>query len=445
LTVDPLLTTKLRVPAARPDQVARPRLVARIAEGIRLGRRLTLVSAPPGFGKTTAVREWAAGAASAVAWLTLDEDDNEPARFVRYVATAAGFGALAAGPDLHPQSGLVALINALAESGEPVALVLDDYHAIRHFGVHDLVAFLIAHQPPCFHLVIGTREDPPLPLARLRARAEITEIREAALRFSVGEVASFLTGTLGLALSPAAVTSLATRTEGWITALQLAGLALSQPRTLHGGDEFIVAFAGDDRYVADYLLSEVLDRQPDHLRTFLQQTAVLDRLSAPLAAAVTGREDAQALLEQLEAANLFLSPLDNRREWYRYHGLFAEMLRMTLPAAQQSQLHRKAAGWCDTAGLQDLAVQHARRAAELARVEAARPTTRVSQPLIEPLSERELEVLALIAAGLSNQEIADRLVIATGTVKRHINNIYGKLQVGSRTQAVAAARDLELL
>jgi len=193
-------------------------------------------------------------------------------------------------------------------------------------------------------------------------------------------------------------------------------------------------------------MAEVLECQPEPVADFLRQTAILDRLCAPLCAALTGRDDSQAMLEHLEAANLFLSPLDNRRDWWRYHVLFAEMLRLALPPRHQCDLHRKAAAWCEAHGVSDLAVHHARRAAELAAVTAAgHPAKPVDQPLVEPLSERELEVLRLIAAGLSNQDIAYRLIIAPGTVKRHINNIYGKLQVGSRTQAVAVARELRLL
>lgn len=452
MSADPLLCTKLRIPDARPAQVARPRLVERLEEGLRLGRRLTLVSAPPGFGKSTLIREWLAASERRAAWLTLDEGDNAPERFVRYVAAALGQPGIEEEPrsGAAPQDRLIALINALAAAPESL-LVLDDYQEIRNFAVHDLVAFLLAHQPSGLHLVIGTREDPPLPLPRLRALDQVTEVRARALRFTPEEAAAFFNCTLRLDLPATAVAALSARTEGWITALQLAGLALAAPaggdRPAVAADAFVAAFAGDDRYIADYLVAEVLERQPVALREFLRQTAILDRLCAPLCQAITGRDDAQALLEHLETANLFLAPLDNRREWYRYHVLFAEMLRLTLPAGQQGELHRRAAGWCDANGHPDLAVHHARRAAELAAIAAnvRRPAPAAEQPLIEPLSEREIEVLQLIAAGLANQEIADRLVIAPGTVKRHINNIYGKLQVASRTQAVAVARELRIL
>ena len=353
-------------------------------------------------------------------------------------------------PAASPQELLTALINDLAAAGSGLLLVLDDYHAIRNFAVHELVAFLLANQPPGFHLVIGTREDPPLPLARLRARDQITEIREHALRFNVEEGGAFFNRTMGLSLAPESVATLLSRTEGWITGLQLAGVALRQPaggaRLQSATDDFVAAFAGDDRYVVDYLMAEVLEREPASVRDFLRRTSILERLSAPLCDDLTGRDDSAAVLEHLEAANLFLLPLDNRREWFRYHVLFAEVLRLSLTAQEQIELHRRAAAWFETHGWPESAAQHGRLAAEAsARAGTGRRPTSAPQPLIEPLSERELEVLRLIAAGYSNQEIADRLIIAQGTVKRHINNIYGKLQVGSRTQAVAAARDLHIL
>ena len=444
MTANPLLSTRLQIPPARPDAVARSRLVARLAEGIRQGRRLTLLSAPPGFGKTTLVREWAGAAQEPVAWLAVDEGDNDPVRFIRCLAAALaqaddrlGRAAERDPSSASPQELLVGLINSLAAGGSRLLLVLDDYHLIADFSVHDLVALLLEKGPPGLHVAIATREDPPLPLARLRARNLMTEIRERDLRFTPQEAALFLNGTMSLGLSPEAVAALTARTEGWITGLQLAGLALRQAGS---ADEFVAAFAGDDRYIVDYLMAEVLDREPEAVHLFLRQTSILDRLCAPLCAALTGRDDAQAILDRLEGANLFVVRLDNRRQWYRYHVLFAEVLRLSLPIQDQVDLHKKAAAWYQAQGLDEQARHHARLAAG-----PARPAARPPQPLIEPLSEREVEVLRLIAAGLSNQEIAARLIIAPGTVKRHINNIYGKLGVQSRTQAIARGREVGLL
>ena len=380
MTVEPLLSTKLQAPLARPNTVARPRLVARLAEGLRLARRLTLVSAPPGFGKTTLIRDWIAGSDCHSAWLSLDEGDNDPGRFMRYLVAAlsranerVGSALPNLAPTPSPHDLLTALINDLAVVGPAAAgtgllLVLEDYHTIRNFTVHELVAFLLANQPPGFHVVIGTREDPPLPLARLRARDQITEVREHALRFNVEEGGAFFNRTMGLSLSPESVATLLSRTEGWITGLQLAGVALRQPaggpRLQSATDDFVAAFAGDDRYVVDYLMVEVLEREPESVRDFLRQTSILERLSAPLCDDLTGRDDSAAVLEHLEAANLFLLPLDNRREWFRYHVLFAEVLRLSLTAQEQIDLHRRAATWFEAHGWPESAAHQGRLAAE---------------------------------------------------------------------------------
>lgn len=448
MTPDTLLSAKLRAPGGRPNLVTRPRLIASLDDGLRAGHSLSLISAPAGFGKTTLIHEWASTSDRRVAWISVDEGDNDPATFLTYLAAALnpideriGEQALQSGQAAAPQETLTRLLNALTDSGADLLLALDDYHFIRAFEVHALVEFFLENQPPGCHVVIGTREDPPLPLARMRARDQVTEIRESALRFTPDETAAFLNQTMNLGLSAESVAALGTRTEGWITGLQLAGLAL---REQSAAEEFIAAFAGDDRYVVEYLMAEVLERAPEGLRDFLRQTSILNRLSAPLCEALTGREDAQETLEHLESANLFLMPLDNRREWYRYHGLFAEVLRLTLSAEELASLHKKAADWYAAQGYNDLAGPHARLAAEMEVGLGARDRM-TNQPLVEPLSEREFEVLDLIAAGYSNAEIARQLYIAIGTVKRHINHIYGKLAVSSRTQAIAKARELGLL
>lgn len=368
----PLLTTKLYIPPPRPRLVPRPRLLQRLDEGLRLGHRLTLVSAPAGFGKTTLITEWVCGLPREVAWLSLDEGDNDPAQFVNYLVAALqqvdgqigqAVQQILAGPQLPPPQGLVtALINDVTNAGVALTLVLDDYQLITAEVVHDTVRFLLENLPPRMHLVIGTRQDPPLPLHRLRVGGQITELRERDLRFTEEEGAAFLTQTMGLDLSSQAVTALEARTEGWIAGLQLAALALQERQGAVEG--FIAAFTGDDRYITDYLVSEVLQRQPEAVREFLFQTAILDRLSAPLCNAVSGREDGQAMLEHLEAVNLFLVPLDHRREWYRYHRLFAEVLRTALDQEVQVSLHQRAAEWYESNGYLDQAIRHAQISAQ---------------------------------------------------------------------------------
>ena len=361
-----LLTTKLVVPPPRPNRVLRPALRARLDEGLRLGRRLTLVSAPAGAGKTTLLSDWVAASGRPVAWLSLDEGDNDPTLFFSYLLAALGRVDARLGANLFellhsPQAPALeslatALINDLARVGRSTILVLDDYHAVTRVAVHDLVAFLLEHAPSSLHLAIGTREDPPLPLPRLRARGQATELRGRDLRFTPAEAADFLTGTMGLTLPADAVAALEARTEGWVAGLQLAALALQSGRG--GADDLVRAFAGDDRYIMDYLIAEVVERQPEDVRAFLRSTAVLDRLSGPLCDAVTGRDDGQRMLERLDAANLFVLPLDNRREWYRYHLLFAEFQRMALSREERAGAHRRAARWYESHGMTAPAVGH---------------------------------------------------------------------------------------
>lgn len=436
------------MPTTRSNLVSRPRLVAQLNESLDLNHRLTLVSAPAGFGKTTLISEWISSAKRPAAWLSVAESDNDPNIFFDYLTAALnqayhGSGGLTIptfSQSRSAQDMITNLINHLANASSNLLLALDDYHLITNFSVHELFALLLENLPAGFQIIISTREDPPLPLARMRARDQITEIRERDLRFTPQESTDFLNQTMVLGLSSASVAALDTRTEGWVTGLQLAGLALRQHQA---ADDFVAAFAGDDRYIVDYLMAEVLDSVPEKLRQFLCQTSVLERLCASLCDAITDRSNSQDTLEHLENANLFLLPLDNRREWYRYHTLFAEVLRLTLTNQEQIRLHRKAAGWCEVNGYPELAAHHAHLVSEI----SGNLTNQrlVDQPLIEPLSERELEVLDLIVAGQSNAEIAQQLFIAIGTVKRHINHIYGKLGVNSRTQAIVKARELGLV
>ncbi len=464
MTAKALLTTRFKLPALRPNLVARPRLINRLNEGLSLGRRLTLVAAPAGFGKTTLIGEWVETVDWPVAWLSIDEEVNDPATFLSYLVAAlqqvndrlgSEVLTLLQSPQAIPEQDLVAaLINDLSGLEAELLLVLDDYHLVSSFVIHDMLSFLLENQPAGFHIVVGTREDPPLPLARLRARGQISEIRERSLRFTPEEAAAFLNETMKLGLSAESVAALELRTEGWAAGLQLAALAIQEERDKERAQAFIAAFAGDDRYVIDYLMVEVLQRQPEEIRHFLRQTAVLDKLTAPLCEALLGHDkqisntssqpastSSQAMLEHLDQANLFVIPLDHRRQWYRYHRLFAEALRSSLSPEEQKMLHQRAAKWYETNGFSKEARQHSRAFAQ-----ASQPATDIpNQVLVEPLSERELEVLYLIAAGHRNKEIAHQLYITTGTVKRHTNHIYGKLGVHSRTEAVARGRDLGLI
>ena len=335
--------------------MARPRLSERLSRGAESA--LTLVSAPAGFGKTTLLAEWLAAAPAdgrSVAWLSLDRRDNDPALFWTYLVAAlktaapgAGAGALSLLQPPQPpnEAGLVALLNDLDAISNDVVLVLDDYHVVEARDVQDGMAFLLDHLPPQIHLVIGSRADPALPLARLRGRGELVEIRAAELRFTPGEAAVYLNEMMGLQLTAADVAALEGRTEGWIAALQLAALSLQGREDVAA---FIDGFAGDDRYIVDFLAEEVLQRQPGHVQQFLLQTSILDRLSGPLCDAVTGQDGSKAKLAALERGNLFLVPLDDRRQWYRYHQLFADVLHARLRDEQPDDvpgLHRRASGW----------------------------------------------------------------------------------------------------
>jgi LuxR family maltose regulon positive regulatory protein len=456
----PLLSTKLYIPPVRPRErvVPRPRLIERLNEGLPretggFARKLTLVSAPAGFGKTTLVSEWihrcfGAGTGAGrgevtsplqplqtlhVAWLSLDDGDNDLARFLAYfiaalqtVAADIGKGASgvlqASGPQPPPtESILTALINDIAAyqddpatgSGRGLILALDDYHVIESREIDKALAFTLEHLPPRMHLVIVSRMDPTLPLSRLRAGGQMTEIREDDLRFSADEINTFLDKVMGLDLSPDKVAALETRTEGWIAGLQLAALSMQGLGRDDKVADFVDRFTGSDRYIQDYLADEVLRQRPEGTQDFLLQTSILDRLSGPLCDAVrfggvetaasfggvetagrtggvetagstggtpageaslsnTGRKNSQAILEALDAANLFIVPLDNERRWYRYHHLFADLLRQRLHQQQServAQLHLRASAWYEENGLELEAFQHAAAADDVEQAE----------------------------------------------------------------------------
>jgi len=375
---DVLLATKLYMPASRPGQVPRPRLTARLDEG--LARGLVLVCAPAGYGKTVLLADWVRQGRWPVAWLSLDEGDNDPSRFWRYAVAALdrvrpGIGELV-GPLLGPPApssftGLVtALINELAtQPGDDEAvLVLDDYHVIGSQPVHDAVGFLLEHRPPGLCLVLASRADPPLGLARLRVGGQLAELRATELRFTAEEAAGLLRQLVAGAdvpLPDADVAALTARTEGWAAGLQLAGLSLRGQPDVAG---FVADFTGSHRYVLDFLAEEVLEHQPAEVRAFLLETSVLERLSGPLCEAVTGRTGSQGLLEQVERAGLFLVPLDEVRGWWRYHHLFAGLLRARLRAEQPglaARLHHNAAAWHEERGLAEEAIRHAVAAGEM--------------------------------------------------------------------------------
>ena len=394
----PVLATKLYVPAPRREVVTRPRLLERLTTGRVGGRRLTLVCAPAGFGKSTLLSEWAASSKTSdpawrVAWLSLDERDNDPSRFMTHVLAALhgvdadivsrSMTTLESTPTVDAESVLIALINDVAQAREDIVLVLDDYHVIEAMPIHDAVAFLLDHLPAQLHVAIATRSDPPLPLARLRARNELTELRAADLRFTPGEAGSFLNQAMGLDLSTEDVAALEARTEGWIAGLQLAALSLRERDDVAG---FIQSFTGSHRFVLDYLVEEVLERQPDRVRDFLLQTAVLDRLTGSLCDAVTGQVGGSGMLETLERANLFVVPLDDERQWYRYHHLFADMLRSRAWNEEPDRmpaLHRLASEWYERNDLPEDAVRHALAAKDFERaahlMEAALPAIRRSR------------------------------------------------------------------
>ena len=378
VTTSPLLATKLYVPQWRPGLVSRPRLVERLDQGTE--RKLTLVSAPAGFGKTTLLAEWLGASPASerpAAWVSLDQRDNDPALFWAYFIAAlqtvqSGIGestlSLLQSPQPPPIEALLGTllneITAIADdpstgSSKSFVVILDDYHLIDAEPVHSGITFLLSHLPPQMHLVLASRSDPPLALARLRGRGELAELRASELRFTADEAAAFLNEVMGLGLSAADVAALESRTEGWIAGLQLAALSMQGRDDVAG---FITAFAGDDRYIVDYLVEEVLQRQPERVRTFLLQTSILDRLSGPLCDAVTGRESGKGVLEALERGNLFVVPLDDKRHWYRYHHLFADVLqahsRETEPDLIPS-LHRRASEWYEQNDSPPDAIRHA--------------------------------------------------------------------------------------
>ena len=385
-----ILSTKLFIPSTRLELVSRPRLIERLNHGLRGTSGVTLISAPAGFGKTTLVSEWVTGSGRPAAWLSLDEGDNDPSRFLAYLVTALqsiaahiGQGVLTVLQVPQPppiDSVLTTLLNEITTLPDHFILVLDDYHVIESKTVDQALTFLLEHQPPQMHIVITTREDPDLPLARLRARGQLTELRAADLRFTLSEAAEFLNQVMGLKLSVENITALEARTEGWIAGLQLASLSIQGYEDTAG---FIESFTGSHHFVMDYLVEEVLHQQPPSIQTFLLRTSILDRLCGSLCEAVlldaSQSVSGQETLEYLERSNLFIIPLDNQRRWYRYHHLFADLLRQRLPQSLASstgdaesrlnELHIRASQWYEDNGLELEAFHHAAAANDIERAE----------------------------------------------------------------------------
>ena len=385
-----LLSTKLFIPSTRPELVSRPRLIEQLNESLRRTPGVTLISAPAGFGKTTLVSEWVSGCARPVAWLSLDEGDNDPTRFLAYLAAALqtvvgnmGEGVLPILQSPQPppiESILTALLNEITSIPDKFVLVLDDYHVIDAKPVDNALTFLLEHLPPQMHLVIATREDPQLPLARLRARGQLTELRAANLRFTISEANEFLNQVMGLKLSAENIAALEARTEGWIAGLQLAAISMQGRKDI---TSFIKSFTGTHHFVLDYLLEEVLQQQSESVQTFLLRTSILDRLCGSLCDAVLldPSVSGQKTLEYIESVNLFIIPLDNERRWYRYHHLFADLLRqrlhqsMAAPAgtgdgeSRVNELHIRASQWYEDHGLELEAFHHAAAANDIERAE----------------------------------------------------------------------------
>lgn len=496
----PALKTKLLIPCVAPTAISRVRLQRKL--NFLYSHPLTLISAPAGFGKTTLMASWSRQVQLEqidVAWLSLDRDDNEPRRFWLYMAAAleqvaptigAEMGKMLTSEPTQPiEAVLTHLINLLAAQSQPIVLVLDDYHFVQEPAIHDALTYLIEYMPEVLHLVLVARCDPALPLARWRVRQRLLEVRTNDLRFTTEEIGLFLNQRLSSPLTLAQIGELERRTEGWIAGLQLAVLLLKES---HNVDQSLAQFTGTNHYVLDYLVDEVLRQQPPELQRFLQQTSILTHLTPALCNWLTNRNDSEALLHQLERQNLFLSrtaPVQTEMAHpnrLRYHPLFAQMLRSHLNA-DLCELHLRASQWYEEHGLWSEALVHAQQSnqpervvkvmQQLAKVDKraanssgtgqdtftwttsqparishhdAHPSYQVRQPLIEPpliepLSARELEVLSLLASGNSNQRIADTLIIASGTVKRHVSNIMGKLGAENRTGAVMRAQELGLL
>ncbi|HEY5004741.1 MAG TPA: LuxR C-terminal-related transcriptional regulator [Ktedonobacteraceae bacterium] len=455
--VDRPLITKLLSPVLTQGMQTRTRLLTLLQGG--LSHPLVLVSAPAGSGKTTLLAQWVQSLADeqiAAAWVSLDPSDNEPSRFWNVLLTALTqkfpvFGSLQGSKGIGSISNLLTLlINTGAAQQEPIVLVLDDYHTITDSTIQKQMAYFIEHLPPHMHIVLSTRLDPYLPLARLRMRRQVLEVRMDALRFTYEEATLFLHEVMHLSLTTAEIIYLVDHVDGWIAGLRLAGCALYEPYT---AKSVSVAARGSQRYILDYIFEEVLSSLDEHIQTFLLRTAFLSHFSPPLCDAVLNRQDSWQILQQMERANLFLVAEDHEHTQYHYQTLFAEALRSHLERTQSDLipvLRRRASDWYEQHGFlvdakeRNILVLSSPQEKEV-DAEPQMQQTLASQHLLDPLSTREIEVLHLMARGDSNVEIANDLIIAPATVKRHVSNILSKLQATNRTQGVAVARTIGIL
>jgi LuxR family maltose regulon positive regulatory protein len=411
----PLLSTKLYIPPIRTGLVPRPGLIELLDQGLE--RKLTLLSAPAGFGKTTLLSEWISQSKSPFAWVSLDKDDNDRVRFLAYCIAALRrinlnvddqlLGTLQSPQQPHIETVLIPLINQITGMKDRFALVLDDYQLIESREIHDALAFILDHQPPSLHLVIASRSDPPLPVARMRARGEINEVRASHLRFSIEEGDRFLNQVQGLNLSRDDLESLVNRTEGWVAGLQMASLTLKKKVD---ASAYIQDFAGSHDYIADYLTDEVISQQPGHIHDFLLKTSILDRLSGSLCDAVTGQQDSQQILKQLKGANLFVVSLDDEGQWYRYHRLFADLLHQRLLRSKPEvvpALYLKASEWFEVDGFTDHAIDYSLRGRHFQR--AAGLIERVAEQIIK---RSEIAMFLRWLDELPEQLVRDRATLS---------------------------------